>query len=206
MRRLLPVALPSWSLPFVVIALIVPSIAAFALLGPQFGLAVGALTVGALIAIAAGARYDEEIEVAPSDDHRYRLLLLASEPVAEPSQVERLGAILAEGARLPGIEGQPQVLVLAPARQSLLARWASDVSESRERASRVVAVSLGSLAAAGIDALGRVGDDNPVQALQDQLRGFAANEVAIQDSAEIDPSSLEEIRRRLDRPVRSLPA
>jgi hypothetical protein len=206
MRRLLPLALPSWSLPFLVIALIVPSVAAFALLGPQFGLAVGALTVAGLLAVAARARYDEEIEVAASDDDRYRLLLLAAVPVEDPKQVERVEGILAEGARLPGAGGEPQVLVLAPARQSRLARWASDVGEAREQASRVVAISLGSLAAAGIDAVGRVGDDDPVQAVQDQLRGYPANEIAIQESPELNGGAVEEIRRRLDRPVRSLPA
>jgi hypothetical protein len=96
------------------------------------------------------------------------------------------------------------VRVIAPARSSRLDRWASDLDPARERAQRTVAVSLGTLAAAGLDAAGSVADGDPVQAVEDELRGFAAREVVLVDGPGIGAGEVEEVRRRLDRPVREL--
>ena len=62
MGRLVPLVLRSWALPLIVLALIAPAVAAFALTGPQLGLAVGALTVGVVIVLASRAQFDEAIE------------------------------------------------------------------------------------------------------------------------------------------------
>jgi hypothetical protein len=203
MQRLVPLVLRSWSLPFVVLGLVAPSVAAFALLGPQFGLAVGALTAAAVIALAARARFDEEIEVAAAPDRRYRLLVVASQPLDDPALVAEIAAVASEGEGAIG-PGPAEVRVLAPARSSLLDRWATDLEPARTEAQHTVAVSLGSLAAAGLDAAGRVGDGDPVQAIEDELRGFSAREVAIVDGPGLGPGEVEEVRRRLDRPVREL--
>lgn len=203
MQRLVPLVLRSWSLPFVVLGLVAPSVAAFALLGPQFGLAVGALTAAVVIALAARARFDEEIEVAPAPDRRYRLLVVASRPLDDPALVAEIAGVASEGEGAIG-PGPAEVRVLAPARSSLLNRWASDLEPARAEARRAVAVSLGSLAAAGLDAAGRVGDGDPVQAIEDELRGFSAHEVAIVDGPGLGSDEVEEVRRRLDRPVREL--
>ena len=61
----------------------------------------------------------------------------------------------------------------------------------------------GAGAAPEIDALGRIGDGDPVQAATDELRMFAADEVAFAASRDTHQDALEELRRRLDRPVRS---
>jgi hypothetical protein len=203
MTRLVPLVLRPWTLPLVVLGLVAPSVAAFALLGPQFGLAVGALTAAAVIVLAARARFDEEIEVAPAPDRRYRLLVLASQPLDDPALVEEIAAIASAGEGASG-PGPPEVRVLAPARTSLLDRWASDLERARTEAQHTVAVSLGTLAAAGLDAAGRVGDGDPVQALEDELRGFSAREVVFVDGPGVGPDEVEEVRRRLDRPVREL--
>ncbi len=78
MRRLVPVVFRPWMLPLIVAALVVPIVAAFALVGPQLGLAVGALAVAAVLVIAARTQFDEPIEVQPSTDRRYRLLVVTS--------------------------------------------------------------------------------------------------------------------------------
>ena len=202
MRKLVPIVLRPWTLPLIVIGLVAPSIAAFALVGPQLGLAVGALTATAVIVLAARAGYDEPIEVAPRRDRRFRMLVVAGEPISEPEDIEQIAAIAVEGDRALGSGGaEPEVLVLAPATQSRLDRWASDVGKARDRASSVLAVSLGTLTAAGLDVRGRVGDADAVQAIEDELRTFPAQEVAL---AGLDAEAAEDVRRRLDRPVRRL--
>jgi hypothetical protein len=203
MERLVPLVLRSWSLPFVVLALVAPSVAAFSLAGPALGLAVGALTATAVIALAARARFDEEIEVATPPDRRYRLLVVAPEPLDDPALVERIVAIASEGEGAAGRE-PAELRILVPARSKRLDRWASDLEPARDQAQRTVAVSLGSLAAAGLDAAGSVGDGDPVQAVEDELRAFPAREVVLVDGPGLGSGEVEEVRRRLDRPVREL--
>ena len=208
MRRLVPYVLRSWTLPFVVLALIAPSVGAFALVGPQLGLAVGALTAATVVFAAARIRYDEPIAVAAAQDSRYRVLVVAPRALEHPEALAELARIAADGQRARGGEsdGEPQVLVLAPARSSALARWASDVGAARSTAAHALAVSLASLAAAGLDGAGRIGDGDVVKAIEDELRSFAADEVAILPGPGVERAEIEEVRRRLDRPVRVLEA
>jgi hypothetical protein len=191
-------------LPLLVIILVVPAAVGFAVAGPPLGLAIGAITVAALLFTAARIRYDEPIEVAASTDRRYRMLVVATEPVAEPQLVERIAAIAAEGQRLIDPAARSELLVLAPAVQSRLDRWASDVRSARRGAREVLAVSLGAFAAAGIDAAGKIGDADPVQAVEDELHAFAAREVVVLDGPGLGATEVAEFRRRLDRPVREL--
>jgi hypothetical protein len=207
-RRLVPFVLRSWTLPFVVLALVAPSVAAFALVGPQLGLAFGALSVAALVILAARVRYDEPIGVAAAPDSRYRLLVVATRALEHPRTLAEIARVVAEGERAfrDRRDGNPQVLVLAPARSSALARWASDVGPARSSARDALAVSLAALAAAGLDGVGRVGDGDLVQAVEDELQSFAADEVAILPGPGASRAEIEEVRRRLDRPVRALVA
>jgi hypothetical protein len=201
MTRLVPLVLRPWALPLIVLALIAPAIAAFSLVGPALGLAVGALTVAAVLVFAARARFDEAIEVAPTRDRRYRLLVVTAEPLDDPGVIDRVASIASEGEAAAGARGS-QVRVLAPARASRLDRWASDLEPARAAARRTIAVSLGTLAAAGLEADGRVGDEDAVQAIEDELRAYAAREIVLVDGPGLGAGELEEVRRRLDRPVR----
>ena len=202
MRRLMPVVLRPWALPLIVVALVAPTVAGFAIAGPPLGLAVGALTAAVVIMLAARARFDEEIEVASPPDARYRLLVVAPEAVDDPLAVEQIAAVTEEGRRHSS--GEPELRVLAPVRMSALDRWASDVRSARAHAQRVLALSIASLAAAGLDATGRVGDADPVQAIEDELRTFPAREVVLAGGASLEAEAVEELRRRLDRPIRQL--
>jgi hypothetical protein len=205
-RRLLPFVFRPWALPLVVFALIGPGVAAFALAGPQFGLAVGALTAAAVVVFAARTGFDEPIEIARSADRRYRLLVVATEPVDDPTAVEAIRDLVADGRRSPRAdpELEPQVLVIAPAAETRTARWLSDVGPARAGAGGALALSLAALDAAGLDADGRVGDGDPVQALEDALRTYPAREVALLTGGQIGDAELEDVRRRLDRPVREV--
>jgi hypothetical protein len=205
MRDLFPVVLRPWTLPLIVIGLVAPAIAGFALVGPQLGLAVGALTVTVVIVLAARARYDEPIEVAARPDRRFRMLVVSTRPISEPKEIEQLVAIVDAGNRALGTGAvEPEVLVLAPATQTRLDRWASDLGKARAQARSALAVSLGTLSAAGLDVRGRVGDGDAVQAIEDELRTYPAQEVVLVRGSELGEHEATEIRRRLDRPVREV--
>ena len=202
MKRLVPLVIRPWMLPLIVAALAVPIIAGFAGGGPPVGLALGAIAVAALLVVAARATYDEPIEAASAPDSRYRVLVVAEDPVDSPAVVGRIAAIADEGRAVLDRDQPPQVLVLAPARTSVLDRWASDLGEAREAAARALAVSLAAFAAAGLDATGRVGDPDPVQAISDELLTFPAREVVLVSGPGLGGAEAEEVGRRLDRPVR----
>ncbi len=205
MRKLEPVQLKPWTLPVIVVALAVPIVAAFTLGGPGAGLAAGALVAAAIIVLAARARFDEPIEVAPSPGGRYMLLVVAISSLEDPGLAGAIAEIASAGAKATGAGAEQAVgvLVLAPAISAPLAHWLSDLREARFEAQRRLAVSLASLATAGIDARGQVGDSDPVQAVEDTLRTFAAQEVVfVTASDHLGP--VEEVRRRLDRRVRVL--
>ena len=194
----------AWMLPLIVIALVVPGSVGFIVAGPGLGLAIGGLAVAIVLLVAAAKRPDEPIEVADAGDRRRRLLLVAIEPVDEPGAVESVR----EEARARADE-DAEVLVLAPALNTPLSHWASDVGRSRLDAQRKLVLTVGALAAAEVEARGAVGDPDPLQAVEDTLRDFAADEVIVglpEGEGEGEARELvAELRRRLDLPVYPLP-
>jgi hypothetical protein len=194
----------AWMLPLIVIALVVPGSVGFIVAGPGLGLAIGGLAVAIVLLVAAAKKPDEQIEVADAADHRRRLLLVAIEPVDQPAAVESVR----EEARARADE-DAEVLVLAPALNTPLSHWASDVGRSRLDAQRKLVLTVGALAAAEVEARGAVGDPDPLQAVEDTLRDFAADEVIVglpEGEAEGEARALvAELRRRLDLPVYPLP-
>jgi hypothetical protein len=204
MKKLVPMVIPSWMLPLIVIALVVPGVVGFAIVGPSLGLAVGALTVGVLVIVAVRAGYDNPIAVAASPDRRYRVLVVCTEPVDEPRLVARIAAIAADGQALVDPAAEPELLVLAPALASRLDRWASDVEPARRAARDVIASSLAAFVGSGIEVTGKIGDADPVQAIEDELHSFAAREVVVLEGPGLGASQIAEVRRRLDRPLREL--
>ncbi len=72
------------------------------------------------------------------------------------------------------------MLVLVPARIGFLDRWASDVEPRPARgAQEHLVATVAALAKAGIAAEARVGDEDVVQAIEDQLQSFPATEVVL---------------------------
>jgi len=205
MRGREPLVIRPWMLPPLVLALIAPPIAGFALGGPPLGLAIGAIDVTAVLFLAARARFDEPIEVA-APSRGYALLVVALAAVEQPAQAERIREIARAGAvaETPERDVDPEVLVLAPATNAPLAQWLSDLEEARFDAQRRLALSLGTLAAAGIEATGSVGDADPVQAVEDELRSYPARELVLVTGEDTPADALAEITRRLPLPVRRL--
>ena len=206
MRKLTQVEFAPWTLPLIVAGLIVPIVGAVLLAGPGAGFIAGAAVAAAIVVLAARARYDEPIEVAASSDRRYHLLVVVTEAVAEPPAVEAIAAAVARGA---GRGGDPDagadVLVLAPALNPRLSHWLSDLRGARLAAQERLAVSLAALATAGVEAHGKVGDTDPVQAVEDTLASYPAQEVVFV-TRDQKADALGEVRRRLDRPLRHVVA
>lgn len=99
-----------------------------------------------------------------------------------------------------------QVLVVAPALNSKVRHWASDDDGARADAQRRLDESVGQLAGLGLDVRGEVGDSDPVQAIEDALRTFGADEIVISTHDEghsnwLERGEVEKARERFDVPI-----
>jgi hypothetical protein len=103
-------------------------------------------------------------------DGRRRLLVVANETVA--------GRALREEV-VRRAQGGAEVLVVCPALNTQLRHWASDEDRAREVAQARLDESLAALADEGVEARGVVGDADPVQAIDDALRTFGADEIVV---------------------------
>ncbi|HEX5990476.1 MAG TPA: hypothetical protein VFY75_09720 [Solirubrobacterales bacterium] len=182
-----------WKLPLVVAAIAVPIALAFLLVGPAAGLPVGALVAVAIVLVAVRQRPRGAISPVPGATPAQRILIVAAVPLEDPAAIEEIAAMV-ESER-------SQVMVLAPAKIGFLDRWASDVETARSDAQRRLVVSLAALAAAGIQAEARVGDEDVVQAVEDQLGSYPATDVILvsADDGETKAATAaaEELRSRL---------
>jgi hypothetical protein len=159
-----------WKLPLLVAAIAVPVALAFIGGGPAFGVAAGGLAAVVIVAYAVRQRPRDAIEPAgPAADARL-VLVVVGDPLEDSQALDEIGAV---------VESAPptQVMVLAPARIGFLDRWASDVEAARRDAQLRLVISVAALAAAGVEAEARVGDEDVVQAVEDQLGSFPAAEV-----------------------------
>jgi nucleotide-binding universal stress UspA family protein len=100
-----------------------------------------------------------------------RILVIANETVG--------GETLRECIRERSTGYNADVLVVTPALNSRIKHWASDEDPARDAAQKRLAASLARLREAGIDARGEVGDGEPLQAMEDALRTFGADEIII---------------------------
>jgi hypothetical protein len=172
----------SWKLPLAVIAIAVPIAAAFYAGGPGVGVAVGALAAVGIVVWAARQRPLEAIG-APLEAERRRVLVVLARAAEDPRVVQEVAAAVRGGAAA-------ETLVLSPARLGFLDRWASDLEGARREAQQRLVITLASLAKAGIVAEARVGDEDLVQAVEDQLQSFAATEVIlVAGDADEDPAA-----------------
>jgi hypothetical protein len=109
--------------------------------------------------------------------------------------------------RSEGVE--ERVRVVSPALVSPMRYFASDEDAGRARAQERLEQSLAGLREAGITAEGEVGDADPLQAIEDGLRTFGADEVIISThppgrSNWLETGMLERLREELDIPVTHL--
>lgn len=147
-------------------------------------------------------REERPAQVAPpgrhSDDER-RILVIANETVG--------GTALRDTIREKAT-GYPTstVHVVCPALNSPVRHWASDEDPARRAAEERLRASLERLRAGGIDASGEVGDAEPLQAMEDGLRLFDADEIVISTHPEgrshwLEKGVVEAARERFAVPV-----
>jgi hypothetical protein len=129
-----------------------------------------ALAVGVALYVKGEPKAPDEPVLSRAGGDRRRILVVANETVAGR-------ALRGEVVRRAGAEAD--VLVVCPALNSPLRHWASDEDGARAEAERRLAESLEALATEGVEARGEVGDADPVQAMDDALRTFGADEIVI---------------------------
>ena len=135
------------------------------------------------------------------------MLVVLEAPLEDPTLAGAIEEIARAGAKATrvGADHRPEVLLLAPAANSAVRHWLSDLRQARFDAQNRLTLSMATLASADLDARGAVGDTDPVQAVEDTLRTFGAQEVVFVTPPG-DGKDIEQVRRRLDRPVRVLNA
>ncbi len=128
------------------------------------------LAIGVAFYVKGPPKEAEEPVVSRRGGDRRRILVVANETVAGR-------ALRDEVVRRAG--GDADVLVVCPALNSPIRHWASDEDGARAAAEQRLEESLSALAAEGVAARGEVGDADPVQAMDDALRTFGADEIVI---------------------------
>lgn len=182
-----------WAVPAliaVICASIVASMALAGLVGAGLGMAVGAVAATGLVVFASRSKPDRKLEVAAAGDDGHRVLVVATaEATAESAQ------------RIAELAGKTiDVRLLVPVPSHRLDRWMSAEDDARRDAEGLLARSAGALVAAGLPVSGSVGDHDPAQALEDELRDFPADEVVLLIANGKDP--LAKIETRLSLPLR----
>jgi hypothetical protein len=127
-----------------------------------------------------------------------RILVISNETVT--------GTVLHEAIRFRARNVGGEVLVVAPALNTRVRHWMSDLDAARSAAERRLARSLDRLKGAGIDARGQIGDGDPMQAIADALGVFAADEIIIATHPETRSNWLahelvSRARVRFDQPI-----
>ena len=134
--------------------------------------------------------------VGPEDERR--ILVIADETLGDDA-LQTLIRERAEGVR-------EQVLVVCPALNSPVRHWASDEDAACAGAQVRLDACLATLAAAGVQARGEIGDADPLQAIEDALRTFGADEILISTHPEgsshwLERGVVSHARERFDAPI-----
>jgi len=100
-----------------------------------------------------------------------RILVVANETVGGEPLLQRVKQLASQG--------NTRVLVVSPALNTRLRHLASDEGPARAQARERLDRSLAELERNGVQASGEVGDGDPLQAIEDALRTFGADEIVI---------------------------
>jgi hypothetical protein len=160
-----------------------------------------ALTLAGVVYVVRASRTELPRQAVSSRRGRAnerRILVIANETVGG----ERLRDEI--HSRSEGYD--EHVLVVTPALNSHLRHWASDEDNARVEAQKRLDASLERLRSGGIDARGEVGDAEPLQAMEDALRLFGADEIIISTHPEgrshwLEKGIVETARERFAVPI-----
>jgi GABA permease len=159
-----------------------------------------ALCAAALWAIRGGMRQRpvQAHVVRDAGGPTRRILVVANETVAGHELRDLIGR------KAAGVS--EDVLLVCPALNSKLRTWTSDEDGARAAAQSRLDTSLARLAELGVHARGEIGDGDPLQALEDALREFPADEIVVSThppgrSHWLEQGVVENARMRYDVPV-----
>jgi hypothetical protein len=145
-------------------------------------------------------RREQPIQQAPPPhpEGERRILVVANETVGGETLCEEIHR------RSEGVD--EHVLVVSPALNSPLKHWVSDEDGARAAASQRLTESLVKLRSLGVNADGEVGDADPLQAIEDALRTFGADEIIISTHPEgrshwLERGVVEAARERFSPPI-----
>jgi hypothetical protein len=138
------------------------------------------------------------IAVRSTEPDVHRILVIANETIGGRSLRDEL-------RRLSGGRAT-EILVVAPALNSPVRHWVSDEDGAREAAGARVQASVALLAEHGLAVRGEIGDAEPLQAIEDALRTFGADEIVISTHPEgrshwLEQGLVAEARRRFSAPI-----
>ena len=168
--------IPAWKLPPIIAAITVAIVGGFDLGGPGLGMAVGALAAASIVVAAVRNPPRGLICPAPLSDLRPHLLIVVGAPLEDPKAM----AHIVELGHIGDPEwAEAEFLVLAPARWRFLDRWSSARGLAYGQAHDNLVVTLASLARVGVAATAKIGDEDLVQAVEDELRVFPATDVIL---------------------------
>ena len=164
------------------------------------GLAVFIVLVGAALwAIRGGLmQRPPQAHVVHDDGPARKILVIANETVGG----EELFTLLGRKAK----DVDEEMLLICPALNSRVRTWTSDEDPARADAQDRLEASLARLSTAGVSARGEIGDGDPLQALEDALREFPADEIVVSThppgrSHWLEQGVVEQARQRYDVPV-----
>jgi len=164
------------------------------------GLAVFIVLVGAsLWAIRGGLiQRPAQAHVVRDEGRPRRILVIANETVGGDELLALLGR--------KSVDVDEEVLLVCPALNSRVRTWTSDEDPARADAQSRLDASLSRLTDAGVSARGEIGDGDPLQALEDALREFPADEIVVSThppgrSHWLEQGVVEQARLRYDVPI-----
>jgi hypothetical protein len=169
--------------------------------GRWVGLGVFVVLTAVALAWWSRARRDERPPRTAARPHaagERRILVIANETVG--------GHVLRSAILAKSLDVREEVLVVTPALNSPLRHWVSDDDGARAAAQERLDESLAKLSEAGVEARGEVGDGDPIQAMEDALRTFGADEIIISTHPEgrsnwLERGVVEKSRERFSVPI-----
>ena len=164
------------------------------------GLAVFVALVGAAFwAIRGGMRQRPVPAHVVRDEGPVRRILVVANETVGGGELRTLLERKSEGVA-------EEILLVCPALNSRVRTWTSDEDGARAAAQARLDASLEQLHADGVSARGEIGDGDPLQALEDALRVFPADEIVVSThppgrSHWLEQGVVEQARQRYDVPV-----
>jgi hypothetical protein len=179
--------------PIALVAVIWSTGAALAVAG---GLAIG-LLVGLFVLRRDEPRGKADLRPRHTDGRR-RILVVANETLS--------GRALRTAISERPPDGETELRIVCPALNTKIKHWTNEEDEARAAAQQRLEGLLASLRREGFEADGEIGDDDPVQAMEDALRLFPADEVMISThppgrSNWLEHDVVDRARERFDLPV-----